>query len=155
MIDAAVMADVKQQRLRRDGGFDLCKVLSERVHYSRAGRRRRQRQTTKSKDAALLAVSLSLAVSLRVGREPALARPTRGEACAPHTLSRQAHRFGAYKGVALRERREGARVLKLRFFPPACESHSEHGGVAPSSAGSREGRLFPSHSVKHIALITQ
>lgn len=29
MIDAVVMADVKQQCLRRDGGFDLGKVLSE------------------------------------------------------------------------------------------------------------------------------
>lgn len=47
MIDAAVMADVKQQCLQRDGGFDLGKVFSECAHCSRTATS--ARQTTKSR----------------------------------------------------------------------------------------------------------
>lgn len=72
MIDAVVMADVKQQCLRRDGGFDLGKVLSECARSLARGDIGKGRQQSPKKNAALggffsLRRSLPLAVFFHVG----------------------------------------------------------------------------------------
>lgn len=71
MIDAVVMADVKQQCLRRDGGFDLGKVFSECARSLARGDIGKGRQQS-PKNAALggffsLRRSLPLAVFFHVG----------------------------------------------------------------------------------------
>lgn len=88
MIDAVVMADVKQQRLRRDSGFDLGEVLSELVHFSRAGDISKGRQQS-PKCIAPRRLSFTRRLSSRRLRARMHARRTP---------------FQRYKGVALRER---------------------------------------------------
>lgn len=71
MIDAAVMADVKQQCRRRDGGFDLGKVFSECARSLARGDIGKGRQQSPN-NAALggffsLRRSLPLAVFFHVG----------------------------------------------------------------------------------------
>lgn len=130
MIDA----DVKQQCLRGDGGFDLSKVFSECAHL--LARRHRQGQRTKSKNATLGGFfslrrpspsSFTLARSLLSLIQPTTTHTTQQQA--RHTRSAGKHTISA-----LQRRHaagEGVHVLKL-WFPFACECHSEHRRAAPS-----------------------
>lgn len=137
MIDAVVMADVKQQCLRRDGGFDLGKVLSECAHsLARAdiGKGRQQSPKTRRSAASFPSAvlfhspsSFTLAESLLSLIQPTTTHTTqqharRTRSAGKHTISALQRRHAAGEGV---------HVLKL-WFPFACECHSEHRRAAPS-----------------------
>lgn len=114
MIDAVVMADVKQQCLRRDGGFDLGKVLSECARSLARGDigkgrqqspKKTQRSAASFPSAALFhsPSSFTLAESLL-----SLIQPTTTHATQQHARRTHAQRANApiqrYKGATLRER---------------------------------------------------
>lgn len=110
MIDAVVMTDVKQQCLRRDGGFDLGKVFSECAHLlarGDIGKGREQSPKTQRSAASFPSAGLRRLLSRWLGAcSPSSNRPQRIQHNNKHgTHAQRANTpFQRYKGVTLRER---------------------------------------------------